>query len=94
MLILTEGDRAILCYKGQRVALTAPLRPGSKAVTRTGFTIDHEAVIGKQAREIVLSREGHEFRVHFPTLEEYLILTPRLVTPVRARAHFVVIIKG
>lgn len=45
--------------------------------------IDHANIIGKETRQIVRSSKGFEYRVHEPTLAEYVRLTPRLVTPVR-----------
>lgn len=45
--------------------------------------IKHGDVIGKEPRQLVSSSKGSSFRVHEPTLAEYVRLTPRLVTPVR-----------
>lgn len=45
--------------------------------------ISHANIIGTEARQIVRSSKGYEYRVYEPTLAEYVRLTPRLVTPVR-----------
>lgn len=55
----------------------------SKSMHTHRGVIEHAHVIGKEARQIVQSSKGSEFRVHEPTLAEYVRLTPRLVTPVR-----------
>lgn len=44
--------------------------------------IEHAELIGKQPRQVVRSSNGTEFRIHEPTLAEYVRLTPRLVTPI------------
>lgn len=48
--------------------------------------IQHADVIGRQPRQIVQSNKGATYRIHDPTLAEYVRLTPRLVTPVRTYA--------
>ncbi|MCJ1243102.1 hypothetical protein MMC30_000299 [Trapelia coarctata] len=64
-----------------RVVFTKPLEVTKKVATKWG-NISHDSLIGKSARDIVRLSTGREFRLHFPTLEEYVTLTPRLVTPV------------
>ena len=64
-----------------RVVFTKPLKAGKNLATKWG-SISHDSLIGKRARDIVSLSTGREFRVHFPTLEEYVTLIPRLVTPV------------
>lgn len=44
--------------------------------------IDHAEIIGKEPRQLVRSSKGTSYRIHEPTLAEYVRLTPRLVTPV------------
>ncbi|KAF1974253.1 S-adenosyl-L-methionine-dependent methyltransferase, partial [Bimuria novae-zelandiae CBS 107.79] len=44
--------------------------------------IAHTDVIGKEARQLVHSSKGNAYRIHEPTLAEYVRLTPRLVTPI------------
>ena len=60
---------------------TKPLRRKRKAISHWG-SIDHEAIIGKQARDVVVTSTGRKLRIGKPTLDEYVTLTPRLVTPV------------
>ena len=78
------GDRLILRMKGDssRELFTKPLRHGKVVQCRWG-SIPHDSLIGKSVRDIVASSTGKEFQLHVPTLEEYVTLTPRLVTPVR-----------
>jgi tRNA (adenine57-N1/adenine58-N1)-methyltransferase len=45
--------------------------------------VKHADVIGKEPRQLVVSSKGSAYRIHEPTLAEYVRLTPRLVTPVR-----------
>jgi tRNA (adenine57-N1/adenine58-N1)-methyltransferase len=45
--------------------------------------IKHADIIGKEQRQLVQSSKGSSYRIHEPTLAEYVRLTPRLVTPVR-----------
>ncbi|KAF2795701.1 S-adenosyl-L-methionine-dependent methyltransferase, partial [Melanomma pulvis-pyrius CBS 109.77] len=45
-------------------------------------TIPHSHIIGKQPRQVVQSSKGTTYRIHEPTLAEYVRLTPRLVTPI------------
>ena len=79
----TLGDRLILRLKddASRHIFTKPLRSGRKIETRWG-TFTHESLIGQATRDTVTSSTGKDFRIHIPTLEEYVLLTPRLVTPV------------
>ncbi|KAF2476217.1 S-adenosyl-L-methionine-dependent methyltransferase [Lindgomyces ingoldianus] len=54
----------------------------SKSVhTHRGY-IEHADVIGKRRRQIVRSSKGTDYRIHEPTLAEYVRLTPRIVTPI------------
>ncbi|KAL8842420.1 MAG: hypothetical protein Q9170_000548 [Blastenia crenularia] len=76
-----EGDRAIVRLKGQTIALTAPLHLDGRTSTRAG-EVGHDAIIGKQPRDVVMSSKDKELRVQIPTLEEYIIMAPRLVTPI------------
>lgn len=70
------------------------LEPSKITGTHRG-SIKHVDIIGKQPRQIVQSSRGTSYRIHEPTLAEYVRLTPRLVTPVRSqcsnfsRIHFV-----
>ena len=60
---------------------TKPMKSGRTIQTKWG-AIDHDLLLGKESRDIVSTNTGRDFRVHFPTLEEYVIQSPRLVTPV------------
>ena len=44
--------------------------------------MDHKSIIGKRARDLVETSRGGKIQVNLPTLEEYVTLTPRIVTPV------------
>lgn len=59
---VTEGDRVVLRHKGQTIKLTSPLHVKGKAVTRVG-EITHDAIIGKEPRDIVVSNKGNQLRV-------------------------------
>ncbi|UPX13833.1 uncharacterized protein EKO05_0004332 [Ascochyta rabiei] len=76
-----EGDTVLLRDKkdtsdGNLIKLQA----AKTTQTHRGL-IHHANVIGKEPRQIVRSSKGFEYRVHEPTLAEYVRLTPRLVTP-------------
>lgn len=55
----------------------------SKIIQSHHGNLAHADVIGKEPRQLVQSSRGHSYRIHEPTLAEYVRLTPRLVTPVR-----------
>lgn len=76
-----EGDRALLRYK-ETAFLTRPLQPGDTNTAADHGQISHDHIIGKQVRDLVTTSKGVKLRVHLPTLEEYVTLTPRIVTPV------------
>ncbi|KAL8694433.1 MAG: hypothetical protein Q9218_000925 [Villophora microphyllina] len=67
--------------RGQVIALTAPLHEKGRTKTRFGY-IDDKDVLGKQPRDVVTSSKNSELRVQVPTLEEYVVLASRLVTPI------------
>lgn len=71
----------MLCYKDLKLVLTQPLRRDSKTTTRYG-DVSHNNLIGKQARDTVTTSKAWELRTHIPSLEDYVTMTPRLVTPV------------
>lgn len=79
---IADGDYVILRHKGETIGLTSPLDIQTRTTTRLG-SIDHKHIIGKTIRDVVVSSKGKELRVHAPTLDEYIVMTPRLVTPVR-----------
>ncbi|KAF9892024.1 hypothetical protein FE257_002988 [Aspergillus nanangensis] len=79
--IFREGDRAII--HGKTPILTKPLRYGHKTNLRRG-TLSHDTVIGQRVRDRIQAHKGPECRLTLPTLDEYVVLTPRLVTPIYA----------
>lgn len=81
MLNDTEGDRVLLRYKNEALRLTNPLNQQGTTTTRFG-DVEHKNLIGKQVRDIVITSKRWELRAHLPTLDEYVCMTPRLVTPV------------
>ncbi|KAB8278943.1 S-adenosyl-L-methionine-dependent methyltransferase [Aspergillus minisclerotigenes] len=76
-----EGDRAIV--HGKTPSLTKPLRQGQKTDLRRGY-LEHNNIIGRRVRERIQAQKGPEYRLTLPTLDEYVALTPRLVTPIYA----------
>src|SRR5690606_1593420 len=44
--------------------------------------IPHSSIIGKSVREIIMTHKGKPYRLHTPTLEEYVSKVKRLVTPI------------
>ena len=55
----------------------------SKELTNHHGKLPHSDIIGKHVRQIVQTNRGQQYRIHEPTLAEYVRLSPRLVTPVR-----------
>lgn len=83
------GDHVLLRPKTDRSAtplLSRPLQPGRRIDTHKG-SIPHDDIIGKRVRDVLRTaptkagKPGVEFRLHGVKLEEYVRLTPRLVTP-------------
>ena len=73
-----EGDRVLI----DRKKLSGPLQHGQRVDTPAGF-INHNDIIGqKSARSRVTTHTGKAFEVAYPTLDEYVALAPRKVTPV------------
>ncbi|KAJ6014460.1 hypothetical protein N7540_009051 [Penicillium herquei] len=77
--IFQEGDRVVLHTK--QPTLTKPLKKGGKTNLRRG-NLEHDRVIGSRAWDAVQTQKGPELRLSLPTLEEYVTLTPRHVTPI------------
>ncbi|KAL1961523.1 hypothetical protein VTN77DRAFT_1644 [Rasamsonia byssochlamydoides] len=79
--VFREGDRVIV--HGKNPLLTKPLTKGHRTEVRRGV-LEHNDIIGKQAGDLVKAYKGPEYRLSHPTLEEYVLYTPRLVTPIYA----------
>jgi tRNA (adenine57-N1/adenine58-N1)-methyltransferase len=71
-------DKRDASHDGLLVKLQA-----SKTTHSHRGVVKHADVIGKEPRQLVVSSKGSAYRIHEPTLAEYVRLTPRLVTPVR-----------
>ncbi|KAF8471810.1 S-adenosyl-L-methionine-dependent methyltransferase, partial [Kalaharituber pfeilii] len=73
----------------ERFFLTVPLKKGQSVQTHLG-AIKHDDIISKSVREVVLSSKGlcksalsqKQFRIHWPTTDEYITKVRRLVTPI------------
>jgi tRNA (adenine57-N1/adenine58-N1)-methyltransferase len=76
--IVLLRDKKNTYHEGTLVKLES-----SKKIQTHRGTILHSDVIGKEPRQLVQSSKGASYRIHEPTLAEYVRLTPRLVTPVR-----------
>lgn len=81
---LTEGDVVLLRDKktANHDGLLVKLQAAKQTHTHRG-NLSHADIIGKEPRQLVHSTRGNAYRIHEPTLAEYVRLTPRLVTPVR-----------
>ena len=80
----TENDIVLLKRRGNddtKPILTKGLRPGGKIETHRG-TIDHASLVGKEIRDVVYTTKGVSYRIHQPSLAEYVSLSSRVVTPV------------
>ncbi|KAL5340816.1 S-adenosyl-L-methionine-dependent methyltransferase [Aspergillus crustosus] len=80
--VFREGDRALILGKSER--LTDPLQKGGKTNAPSGGHLSHDQIIGRAIRQRYQSNKGRKFWLRLPTLEEYVSLTPRLVTPIYA----------
>ncbi|KAF1815387.1 hypothetical protein P152DRAFT_183853 [Eremomyces bilateralis CBS 781.70] len=63
--------------------LLKALKPAKSQNVHRG-QLRHEDVIGKRPRDVVRSSREEAYRVYAPTLDEYVRLTPREVTPIYA----------
>ncbi|KAL4933872.1 tRNA (adenine-N(1)-)-methyltransferase [Aspergillus undulatus] len=84
---IREGDRIIVFggnKKRQTPQLTGPLRPGQKFDTPRGGYLKHDELIDRRVRDVVATQKGSKFRISHPTLDQYVALTPRHVTPIYA----------
>ncbi|KAK6503477.1 hypothetical protein TWF481_008494 [Arthrobotrys musiformis] len=57
------------------------IKPGELKVTHKG-NFSHDRLIGRQVRDIVKTHTGAEYLVTFPSMEEYIVLSNRIVTPI------------
>ncbi|KAL4971286.1 S-adenosyl-L-methionine-dependent methyltransferase [Aspergillus desertorum] len=89
--VFREGDRVVINnVKRRQPILTAPLRRGHKIDTPRGI-LDPDRIIGRGPREIVSTHKGTRFLVTLPTLEQYISMTPRHVTPIYAKDASVIV---
>ncbi|KAM0717622.1 hypothetical protein Q7P37_007474 [Cladosporium fusiforme] len=84
------GDHVMLRPSWDRTAtpvLRGPLKPGKRIDTHKGI-VHHDDIIGKRVREFVRTatlksgKDGAVFRLQGVTLDEYVRLSRRLVTPI------------
>lgn len=85
----TDGDVVLLREKrlASHEGILVKLKEAKRTATHRG-NIQHSDVIGKSLRQIVSTSKGVDYRIHEPTLAEYVRLTPRIVTPVRLEHSF------
>ncbi|KAK6520746.1 hypothetical protein TWF506_000993 [Arthrobotrys conoides] len=57
------------------------IQPGKVNVTHKG-NFSHDTLIGRQVRDVVKTNTGAEYLITFPTMEEYIVLSNRIVTPI------------
>ncbi|KAF2205908.1 S-adenosyl-L-methionine-dependent methyltransferase [Delitschia confertaspora ATCC 74209] len=81
--VYQEGDIVLLRAKRDRShdGILVKLRTSKEFVTHFG-KVSHAEIIGKSTRQVIRTSKGHDYRIHEPTLAEYVRLSPRLVTPV------------
>ncbi len=83
-----EGDSVLLKRTNDPASSSIFIRKlrASDGVFQSHFgVIHHRNLIGKRARDIVKTNKEKAYWISEPTLEEYVLLTTRLCTPVRAR---------
>ncbi|KAF2000233.1 S-adenosyl-L-methionine-dependent methyltransferase, partial [Amniculicola lignicola CBS 123094] len=79
-----EGDVVLLRDKkdaGHEGILVRLKKPTDAVSTHRG-NIAHADILGKHARQIVQTTKHTQYRIHEPTLADYVRLTPRIVTPI------------
>lgn len=85
--IYREGDIVILRPKRGPSAthdgLLVKLNPTKTVSTHQGV-LEHTDILGKEPRQTVYTSRGAAYRVHEPTLAEYVRLSRRIVTPIYA----------
>jgi len=68
--------------------LTQPLAAHKSVQSHYGV-IPHTDIIGRSPRDILATNRGTEFRLTWPSLDEYVTKVPRIVTPVYLLFFFV-----
>lgn len=71
----------MLRFRNKSFVLTKPLNPNGSTHTKFG-DVDHKSIIGKHALDVVTTSNRWELRLRLPTLDEYVRMIPRVVTPV------------
>ncbi|PGH01812.1 hypothetical protein GX51_04992 [Blastomyces parvus] len=77
--VFQEGDRVLLNVKNP--ILTKPLKKDERTKLPRGY-IEHTEIIGKGPRDPIKANKGATYRATHPTFEDYIVRTPRLVTPI------------
>jgi hypothetical protein len=80
-VVLVKASKDTSHFEGR---LTKPLSPEGEVQTHRG-PLKHSAIISQRVRDTISTAKGVSFRLHEPTLSEYVVFTPRIVTPVRPR---------
>ncbi|KAL1630755.1 hypothetical protein SLS54_000626 [Diplodia seriata] len=81
--VFAEGDVVLLRDTSRprnQGVLTKPLKPDGVIENHRG-RIPHSDIIGKRIRDTVRTTKT-EYRIQEPTLDEYVRMTPRIVTPI------------
>ncbi|KAF2084286.1 hypothetical protein K490DRAFT_49530 [Saccharata proteae CBS 121410] len=80
-----EGDNVLLKVlwppSDRNNRFVQSLKADKQLHTHHGY-INLSDVVGKRIRDIVKTHKGTEYRIFEPTLDEYVTLTPRVVTPI------------
>ena len=76
-----EGDRVLVDGK----KLSGALHTNHRLELPRGY-IAHNDIIGKPPRAFVPTNVGQKYQITYPTLDQYISLTPRKVTPVCSHA--------
>lgn len=83
LTIPLEGDIVIAKQERDptRAYLSKPLRRGDRLSTHRG-DMKHDDIIGRLPRDAVRTNTDQLYRLHHPSLEEYVTRVKRLVTPI------------
>ena len=68
-----------------KTAVFAKKLQGGQTLNTHWGRLRHDDLIGKRSRSVVTTDKKRELRVYVPSLEEYVTMTPRAVTPVRPK---------